>query len=176
MSSRWLRHKRSPVDAIESAGEVDDRFGEKPAKQLDLFLLPRPTGMEVLSQRLVFDVVPADPHTEAQSAAREKIDIGCLASDKCSGALRQDENAGGEVDPLGDAGEVGEHHERVVEWVVFGIRPRQWRISIGMHGAQNVVVGKEVVEAQVLDSSAECPERPRDRLGALSGGTRRQCP
>jgi hypothetical protein len=28
-----------------------------------------------------------------------------------------------------------------------------------MNGAQNVVVGKDLVKAQVLDSSAECPDR-----------------
>ncbi len=60
-----LRHEGGSVNSVETAGEVDDRLGEQPAKQLDLLLLPGPAGAEVLAEGLILDVVPADSHAEA---------------------------------------------------------------------------------------------------------------
>jgi hypothetical protein len=48
---------------------------------------------------------------------------------------------------------MGEHHERVVERVVLGVGARERRRSIGVNGTEYVVVGEEVVKAQVLDRS-----------------------
>ena len=158
---RRLRHECGSVNPVEAAREVDDRFGEQPAKQLDLLLLAGAAGTEVLPERLVLNVVPADPHTEPQPTAGQKIDIGRLPSDERCLALRKDQDPSGEPDSLGDAGEIGEHHERVVEGVVLGVRTRQWRRSIGVNGAEHVVVGEEVVKAQVLDRSPNPPNRGR---------------
>jgi hypothetical protein len=60
---RRLRHECSSINPVEPAGEVNDRFGEQPAKQFDLLLLPRAAATEVLAQGLVLHVAPADPHT-----------------------------------------------------------------------------------------------------------------
>ena len=118
---RRLRHECGSVNPVEAAGEVDDGFGEQPAKQLDLLLLPGAAGAEVLPEGLVLDVVPADPHTEAQPTAGQEIDIGRLPCHERRLALRKDQDPGGETDSLGDAGQIGEHHERVVERVVLGV-------------------------------------------------------
>ena len=111
-------------------------------------------GTEVLTEGLVLDVVPADADAEAQPAAGQEIDVGRLPGHERGLALRQDQDPGGEPDPLGDAGQMGEHHERVVERVVLGVRAGQRRRPIGVHGTEHVVVGEEVVEAEVLDRSA----------------------
>ena len=76
-------------------------------------------------------------------------------------ALREDQDSGGEAEALGDAGQVGEHHERVVERIVLGVGACQLRRSIGVNGAEDVVVGQEVVKAQVLDRSADPSDRGR---------------
>jgi len=64
-------------------------------------------------------VVQADPDTEAQSTAGEKIKIGGLPCDEHRRALREDQDPGGELESFGDGGQIGEHHERVVERVVL---------------------------------------------------------
>jgi hypothetical protein len=75
-------------------------------------------------------------------------------------ALRKDQDPGGETDSLGDAGQISEHHERVVERVVLcGARER--RRSIGVNGPGHVIVGEEVVKAQVLDRSPNPSNSPR---------------
>ena len=158
---RRLRHECGSVNPVEAAREVDDGFGEQPAKQLDLLLLPGAAGAEVLPERLVLDVVPADPHTEAQPTAGEEIDIGRLPCHERGLALRKDQDPGGEADALGDAGQIGEHHERVVERVVLGVGARQLRRSIGVNGTEHVVVGEQVVKAQVLDRSPDPPNSAR---------------
>ena len=111
-------------------------------------------GAEVLSEGLVLDVAPADADTEAQPAAGQEIDIGGLPCHERGLALREDQDPGRELDSFGDAGQVGEHHERVVERVVLGVRAGQRRCAIGVHGAEHVVVGEEVVKAEVLDRSS----------------------
>ena len=46
--ARRLGHEGGSVDPVEAAREVDDRFCEQPAEQLDLLLLPGAAGTEVL--------------------------------------------------------------------------------------------------------------------------------
>ena len=70
-------------------------------------------------------MVPADTDTEAQPPPGQQIDIGRLPGHECRLALRQDQDAGGEPDSFSDAGEIGEHHERIVERVVLGVRAGQ---------------------------------------------------
>jgi hypothetical protein len=56
---------------------------------------------------------------------------------------------------------VGEHHERVVERVALGIRAQQLRRPIRVDSPEYVVVGKQVVETQILDRSPELSDRGR---------------
>ena len=158
---RWLRHESGSVNPVEPAREVDDRFSEQPAKQLDLLLLPGAAGTEVLPEGLVLDVVPADPYTEAQPTAGQEINIGCLPCHERCLALRKYKDPGGETDSLGDAGQIGKHHERLVERVPLGVGTRQLRCPIGVNGTEHMVVREEVVKAQVLDCSANPPNSGR---------------
>lgn len=115
------------VDSVKTTREVNNGLGEQAPKQHDLLLLPSPTGMKVLSKGLVLNVVPADSDTESQPTPGQEVDVGSLARHQRSLTLRKDENAGGESDPTGNAGQVSEHHERVVEWIVLGVGAAQWR-------------------------------------------------
>jgi hypothetical protein len=45
-----------------------------------------------------------------------------------------------------------------MERVAFRIGARQSRCAIAVNSSEDVVVGKDVVKAQVLDRSAECPD------------------
>src|ERR1700733_668089 len=111
--------------------------------------------MEVLSECLVLDVVPAHAHTEAQPPGRQKIDVGCLSGHECRRALRQNQDPGSKRDSLGDASQIGEHHERVVKRVTLRIGTSElWRPT-GVNGSHYVVVGENVIETQVLNSSSE---------------------
>ena len=116
-------------------------------------------GAEVLSEGLVLDVAPADADTEAEPASGEEIDIGGLSCHECGLALREDQDPGREPDPFGDGGQVGEHHERVVERVVLGVGAGDRRYAIGVDGAEHVVVGEEVIKAELLDRSSDPPYR-----------------
>ena len=144
--TRRLGQECRPVDPVEAAREVHDRLREQLAKQLDLFLLPGTPGCEVLPERLVLDVAPADADSEPQAATREQIDIGGLACDECCLALREDQNPGREADSLGDASQVAEHDERVMERVTLVVRAGQLRRSISVNGTQHVVVSEKMVE------------------------------
>jgi hypothetical protein len=48
-----------------------------------------------------------------------------------------------------------------MEWVVLGIGARQRARAIGVHGTEHVVVGEEVVKAELLDRSPDPPNRVR---------------
>jgi hypothetical protein len=60
-----------------------------------------------------------------------------------------------------DGCQMGEHHERVVERVALGVRAGERRRSIGVNGTEHVVVGQEMVKAEVLDRSANPPNSAR---------------
>jgi hypothetical protein len=106
-------------------------------------------------------MVPADPHTESQATAGQKINIGCLPSDERCLALREDENPGGELDSLSDPGQIGEHHEGIVERVLLGIRAGQLTCSIGVDRAEHMVVRQKMVKAQFLNRSPDPPNSSR---------------
>ncbi len=113
--------------------------------------------MEVLAHRVILDVIPTHGHTEAQPAAREKVDIGGLAGHERRLTLRKYQDSGGERDPFGDGGQIGEHDERVMEWVGLVIGAHQWWCSSGVNCSENVVVSQDVIKTQVLDCSSEFP-------------------
>src|ERR1035437_4135270 len=158
---RRPRHECGSVDPVEPAREVDDGFGEELAEQSDLLLLPRAASTELLTEGLVLDVVPADPNPEARWAGGEKLKIGCLPCHERCLALREDQNPGGELDSFGDGGQIGEHHERVVERVVLGIRPGEGGGSMGGTGPGRVVVGEKVAKPGPPPREPEPPHRTR---------------
>ena len=143
----WLWQERCSINPVEASREVHDGIGEQPAEKLDLLLLSRTAPFEVLPEGLVLDVVPADPHTEPQPTAGQKVNVGCLPSHKRCLPLREHHDPGDEFDSLRDTGQIGEHDERVMERVKLRVRARQPPRPVGMHGAEHMVVRKQVAEA-----------------------------
>ena len=62
------------------------------------------------------------------------------------------------MDSLCDGRQMGEHHERVMERVVLGVRPCERGRSTGVHGSEHMVICEEVVKAQILNRSANQPD------------------
>ena len=98
--------------------------------------------MEVLTEGLVFDMVPSDSNTESKPAAGQQCDIGCLPCHERRLTLRKDQDAGGELDSLGHRSQIREHHKRVVERITIGIGPDQRGGSLGLHGSEHMLVSE----------------------------------
>src|SRR4029078_7929519 len=137
---------------------------EQTTQQLDLLLLPCAASAEVLAESVVLDVVPANAHAQTQSTAGEEINIGRLSCHERGLALRKDQDPARETDSLRDAREKSEHYKRVVERVALGVRTRERRRSIDVYGSECMVVGEEMVKAQVFD---RCP-KSTNRVGIAS--------
>ena len=58
-------------------------------------------------------------------------------------------------------GQIGEHHQWIMEQVVLGIGARELGCSIGVNGAEHVVVREEVVKAELLDREPEASHSTR---------------
>jgi hypothetical protein len=107
--------------------------------------------MEFLAEGLVLDVVPADAYTQAQSTTGQKVNIGRLPRDERRLTLGKDKDTRGKTNSQRNGSQIRKHHERVMERVVLGVGAGELRSSTGVDGAEHMVVGEEVVEAQVLD-------------------------
>ena len=90
MPACWMR--------VVLAVEVDELFGPERAQQRDLLLDAAAAVVEVLAERLELDGVPADADAEPQAAAGEHVDLRRLLGDERGLALRQDDDAGRELD------------------------------------------------------------------------------
>ena len=99
-----------------------------------------PAG-EILTERFVLDVVPAEPDAQSQTVVGKQGDIGGLPGDKRGLALGQDQDAGRKADPPGDRGEIAEHDQRIVEGLLFGVGPVELRLAV-VRGAKHMVVGQ----------------------------------
>src|SRR5579862_198205 len=152
----WIQ--RRPIDAIEFALETDQRLAPQPAQQLHLLLAAAPARLEVLSKRLVLDVVPADAHAEPQAPAAQKIQIRSLPRDQDRLSLRQNQDSGDELDAARDRSQVREHDERIMEGVMLGIRPRELGLAV-VRGAEDVIEGEKIIVARRLDLKADAPDR-----------------
>ncbi|HXC78099.1 MAG TPA: hypothetical protein VNU19_13720 [Candidatus Acidoferrum sp.] len=63
------------------------------------------------------------------------------------------------MESLGDTGQVGEHNEGVVERVALCVGTGEGWCSIGVNRSEHMVIGKDVIEAQILDRYSEFPHR-----------------
>ena len=101
-----------------------------------------------MPERLVLDGVPADAEAEAEAPAREHVDLGRLLREQRRLPLGQDDDAGTSSRAGRDAGEVAEQHED--SWNMCSARYGPSRRGARVVGAQHVVVGEEVVVAELL--------------------------
>ena len=143
------RRDPRPGHVLVRARERHGTLGEQAAQQLDLLAAPAPAAREVGAQRFVLHRVPAEPDAQAEPAVGEEVDGGRLLGDERGLALRQDDDAGDELQRR-DRREVAEQHERLVKRGVdvVGAGPR--RVDLGIR-AEHVVVGQQVREAELLD-------------------------
>ena len=109
------------VEVVICALEVHQRLGPELAHDGDLLGDAPAPGVEVLVQRLVLDVVPADAHTQTQAPAGEDVHRGGLLGHQRGLALREDDDAGYQLQPPGAGPEVAEEHEGLVERALVGV-------------------------------------------------------
>src|SRR5207249_10136467 len=64
-------------DLVVPALEVDLRVAPARAQEPDRFVHPRPTGVEILAERLIFGLLPADRSEEHTSELQSRFDIVC---------------------------------------------------------------------------------------------------
>ena len=108
-----------------------------------------PAVGEVGTERFVLHRVPSEADAEPEPAEREQVDLGGLLRDERGLALREDDDAGHQLERR-DRGEVAEQHERLVKRRVDVVRAVPRRVHLGI-GAEHVVVREQVREAELLD-------------------------
>ena len=100
---------------LESAVERDRRARSTAGAAASICSSSRwPRFVKSLPERLVLDRVPAEPDAEPEPAAGEQVDLGGLLGHERGLALRQDDDAGDQLERR-HRGQVAEHHERLVE-------------------------------------------------------------
>src|ERR1019366_8348585 len=139
------------VDIVVAALELHVRPRPQRAHHLHLLFRAVAAVVKILVQAFVFDLVPADTDAQTEAAVAEQIEAGGLFGDQDGLALRHDQDAGGEAETVGAAGEEAQHHERVVHGMLIGADADALGLRPGGVGAHDVVAGDDVVEAEALD-------------------------
>ncbi len=160
------RGEACPLELVERPSKVTDSSVHSPRSR-PICSSSGGRGSEVLAQGLVLDPVPADAEAEPEPARGQQVDLGGLLGQQGGLALGRDDDAGDQLQ-RGQRGEVAEHHERLVErgGRSYGPPARVHRRV----GADHVVVGQHVGEAELLDALAVGPDGATSRR-ARSGGT-----
>ena len=122
----------------------------EPLHQRDLRVHALPARVEVLAQRLVLERIPAHSEPEPQPATGEHVDLRSLLGGERGLPLRQDDDAGDELDRPRARGNEPEQHERLVK-----------RLRGVVVLADHVVERDDVLEALVLGRRRELPDRAR---------------
>jgi hypothetical protein len=142
-------HRIQPgiADRVEFTGKRDQRIGPQPFEQRDLLRAAPPARVEVLAQRLVFDRVPADAHTQPHPPPGQHIERRGLLGDQRGLALGQHQDTGHKFKAIRDRRQMAEQHKHLVEQALvrIGAAPPAGAIRIR---AQHMIVGQHVVIAQ----------------------------
>src|SRR4051812_7062566 len=128
---------------MPAAGVVDHGFGPQETHDVDLLGDAAAARVKVFAQGLVFGRVPADGDAEAQTLAGEDVDLGRLLGYEGCLALRQDDDAGNELNRPGDRAEIGEEDERLVEAAFVRVAAPPALGAVRGVGAEDVVVSKD---------------------------------
>jgi len=148
------------TQTMPAALEGDEIFGPEPSQHIHLLFHAAPAVTEVLVQGLELDRVPADADAEPRPSPVEDIELGGLLGDERGLALREDEDRGRELDPLGDRREVGEEEERLMEHPVPRIELRVRRAARGAR-PEHMVNRGQVVETEPLQRLDIVPDHGR---------------
>lgn len=153
--SFWTGVDVGAIDRIELAFVAQEILRPERSHEFDLLVHSRATTGKVLTERVVFDVVPTRADSQPKSLAGEQIDIARLLRDQDGLSLWKDQHAAYELDSLRDPGQVAEGDEGIVKRIRFRIRaPELWFASF-MDGAHDVVVEEDVVEADFFDGKTD---------------------
>jgi len=147
-------------NAVPLPLEADRVPAPELAHERDLLFLALAPVVEVLAERLVLDRVPSGPDPQAQPAAREYIDLGCLLGHERRLTLRQDQHCGDQLDRVRHACEVAKGHEGLVKRgvLVVGAVPPAGSVPVR---AEHVVVDQQVAIPEPLGRLGEVPDRRR---------------
>src|SRR5262245_15834203 len=146
-----LDRQRIDAHAIElviGALEAHERLGPELAHDRDLLADPPAARVEVLVQRLKLGVVPADADAQAKAPTREHVDGGSLLGHQRGLTLREDDDAGHQLEPLRARAEIAEKHEWLVERALVCVgRTAPQLLEAFQRGAEHVVEHEEVIVA-----------------------------
>ena len=126
----------------------DEIVAPQGTHDVDLFFDALAAIAEIHAERLIFDVVPADADTEPEAALAQDIDGGGLFGDQRRLPLRQDDDAAGELDFFGDAGEISVKHEQFVKTV--GMLVGAFEVVCRGVAAEHMIEGQDMVEAEAF--------------------------
>ena len=162
------RPLRAGVDSriahpVEAPLECEQRLLPEPAQEPHLLLDAASPRAEVLTERLVLDVVPAVPDAEDQPAAGEQVDLRRLLRHQRGLPLGQDQDVRDQPQPRGHGREEAEQHQRLVNRRAVAVGPEQVRVALAI-GAEHVVRRHEEVVAELLGGLRVVADR--DRIAA----------
>src|SRR5437867_4606309 len=147
----WERIDAGAVEVVVGALEGHDRLGPQLAHDRDLLGDAPAPGVEVLVQRLVLDVVPADADPQTQTPGGEDVHRRGLLGHQRGLALGEDDDAGHQLQPLGAGPEIAEKHEGLVERALIGVgRAAPQLVEALQLGAEHVVEDEQVIVAGSL--------------------------
>src|SRR5215207_6879962 len=136
------------VDTMVLALKADDLPGPQQTHHLYLLLDPSTARLEIFTKRLVLHSVPAYAHPKAKPSIAKDIDFSRLFGDERALPLGQDYDTTDELKTLGDGGQVAKEGQRLMEHGLVGISSPAF--SVGGVSTEHVVVGQEVLVAEVL--------------------------
>src|SRR4030095_9123754 len=128
---------------------LGQRLGRELAQHLNLFFSPASTRLKFLAERVVLDVIPANPDAKTQTSPTQHVDLCSALGDQGGLALRQDENTRHQSESRGDGSEKSEEDHGLMERMLISIRPREFWFTIRMR-PEHVVVDEQIVIAKSL--------------------------
>ena len=123
-----------------------------------MLLAAAPPVAEVLAERLILHLVPADPDAEAESPPGEQVDLGRLLRDQGGLALGQDDHASDQFQ-RGQCGQVAEENEGLAERGPDIVGPVPRTVD-GWVGSEYVVVDQHVPVSSAFDLLPPDPDSP----------------
>jgi hypothetical protein len=118
--------------------------------------------VEIATQHGVLEVVPADANHDAQASLAQDGDFGALLRGQYRRPLRQQQHAGRQLQPLGDAGDEGkEGHQLVRRRLARVVEGRTGRSELVPMHAGDVIDGQHVVKTAALSRLGPVADRRR---------------
>src|SRR5882762_9435879 len=131
--------------------EAHDRLGPELPHDGDLLADAAAAGVEVLVQRLVLDMIPANTHAEPQATAGEDVHRSGLLGHQRGLALGQYDDTGDELEALRAGSQITEQNEYLVEGALVGVgRPAAELVEALELATEHVVEDEQVIVAGTL--------------------------